>query len=182
MANIIEQVTKKVFAMKILITTDGSPCSEYAFEHAINDPTLPHDCQFKVLSVVEALVGAYPVAECYVESMVDAEEALKKERQKLVTECIARLRKKYPKANISGTVTVGYPADQILTYAGRWGADLIILGSHGRRGLNHFIMGSVAERVAREAECSVEIIRGGQPKPATATERDSSNKVPVSQH
>ncbi len=148
-----------MIAMKILFTTDGSPCSETAFQHLLNDGSLPPDTQFKVLSVVEAIVGAYPVAEFYIDSMVEAEAALKEERKKLVAGLVARLKEKLPAAEVDGAVSIGFPADRILNEARCWGADLIVLGSHARKGLSHFILGSVAERVAREAECSVEIIR-----------------------
>jgi nucleotide-binding universal stress UspA family protein len=49
----------------------------------------------------------------------------------------------------------------ILDSASEWGADLIVLGSHHRAGLQRFLLGSVAEFVARHARCSVEIIRNG---------------------
>jgi nucleotide-binding universal stress UspA family protein len=49
----------------------------------------------------------------------------------------------------------------ILDEAKEWKADLIVLGSHGRRGLDRLLMGSVAESVAVHAHCSVEVIRLG---------------------
>jgi len=47
----------------------------------------------------------------------------------------------------------------ILDVAAQWRPDLILLGSHGRRGLRRFLLGSVAEFVSRHADCSVEIVR-----------------------
>jgi nucleotide-binding universal stress UspA family protein len=47
----------------------------------------------------------------------------------------------------------------ILDDAKSWGADLIVMGSHGRRGLERFLVGSVSEAVLRHAHCSVEIVR-----------------------
>jgi nucleotide-binding universal stress UspA family protein len=46
-----------------------------------------------------------------------------------------------------------------LSEAAEWEADLIVVGSHGRRGVNRFLLGSVSEAVALHANCSVEIIR-----------------------
>ena len=54
---------------------------------------------------------------------------------------------------------VGHPAGALLEEAQRWGADLIVLGTHGRRGLEHFFFGSVAERVVREAQVPVLTVR-----------------------
>lgn len=53
---------------------------------------------------------------------------------------------------------VGNPKTEILNVAEEWDADMIILGTHGRTGLDHFISGSVAEKVVRKAKCPVLII------------------------
>jgi nucleotide-binding universal stress UspA family protein len=55
-----------------------------------------------------------------------------------------------------GTVTsVGEPAGEIVSWAKENGVDLLVLGTHGRTGLEHALMGSVAERVVRKARCPV---------------------------
>ena len=51
------------------------------------------------------------------------------------------------------------PRHAIIDAAKTWPADLIVLGSHGRRGIDRFLLGSVAESVVRHAPCSVEIVR-----------------------
>lgn len=53
----------------------------------------------------------------------------------------------------------GDPREIILDYAEHWAADSIVVGSHVRKGINRFLMGSVSEAVARYARCSVQIIR-----------------------
>lgn len=53
----------------------------------------------------------------------------------------------------------GNPAERILAVAERVGADFVVLGSHGRSGVSRFLLGSVSERVARHASCSVLIAR-----------------------
>lgn len=69
-------------------------------------------------------------------------------------------------ANETTTSVVGRPAEVLLEEAQRWGADLIVLGTHGRRGLGHLFFGSVAEKVVREAQVPVLTVRekvaGGQ--------------------
>lgn len=54
---------------------------------------------------------------------------------------------------------VGRPAEALLEEAQRWGADLIVLGTHGRRGLDHLFFGSVAEQVVRRAQVPVLTVR-----------------------
>jgi nucleotide-binding universal stress UspA family protein len=53
----------------------------------------------------------------------------------------------------------GRAKDVILDEAETWGADLIVVGSHGYHGLRRFLLGSVSQAVAAHAPCSVEIVR-----------------------
>ena len=63
----------------------------------------------------------------------------------------------------------GLPARQIVAYARRAGIDLIVLGTHGRTGVSHAIVGSVAEAVVRRARCRVLVVpaRLEEPEPGT---------------
>lgn len=63
-----------------------------------------------------------------------------------------------PIATSQGTVRVGSPAHLILRVAREWEADLVVLGTHGRRGMPRFFLGSVAETVLRKAPCSALVI------------------------
>jgi len=58
-----------------------------------------------------------------------------------------------------GAVLKGSQRDRIVEESKAWGADLIVVGSHGRRGLTRYLLGSVSEAVAMHAHCSVEVIR-----------------------
>jgi nucleotide-binding universal stress UspA family protein len=61
-------------------------------------------------------------------------------------------------------VTTGDAAERVSTVQSALGADLIVMGTHGRRGVSRFFLGSVAERVVREAECPVLTIRQESPR------------------
>jgi nucleotide-binding universal stress UspA family protein len=74
----------------------------------------------------------------------------------------ARLRPEY-------AVRVGTPAEEIVRYAGDRDVDLLIMGTHGRSGVAHLLLGSVAEHVVRTAPCPVLLVR--HPKAAVARER-----------
>jgi nucleotide-binding universal stress UspA family protein len=69
-------------------------------------------------------------------------------------------------AGLDGAVCVGDPATRILDEAGEWKADLVVVGTHGRRGLPRLLLGSVAETILRRAEVSVLVI-----PPAPAAQR-----------
>jgi universal stress protein A len=60
-------------------------------------------------------------------------------------------------------VAVGRPAEEILQVAGDEGVDLIVMGTHGRTGLRHVLMGSVAETVMRTAPCPVLTVKAPAP-------------------
>jgi nucleotide-binding universal stress UspA family protein len=153
--------------VKILVATDGSDCSARAVRSAANQPW-PAESIFKVLSVEElmavgnqmdasSLSAAYPaslIEELIVESQNRATSAI--DDAKAILQACGR------KALEDCSTAIGEPRAMILDTANCWGADLIILGSHGRRGLDRFLLGSVSEAVAVHASCSVQVIRGDQ--------------------
>ena len=61
------------------------------------------------------------------------------------------------------TNLLGEPADEINSYARRVGADLIVVGTHGRTGIRRALLGSVAELVVRRARCPVLVVPGHSP-------------------
>lgn len=61
-------------------------------------------------------------------------------------------------------VVIGNPADEILKYAGEQGIDMIVMGTHGRRGLDHVLMGSVADHVSKYASVPVLTVNPFRPK------------------
>lgn len=83
-------------------------------------------------------------------------------RRDYTEETLTRLRDHLSDA-FSGTweahVTVGDPADAILRVARERSVDLIVMGTHGRTGLQHVLLGSVAENVVRHAPCPVLVTR-----------------------
>jgi nucleotide-binding universal stress UspA family protein len=73
-------------------------------------------------------------------------------------EVVAELGKRHVAAR--GIVRSGVPFEEIVVAAGAEGADLIVLGTRGQTGLAYLLMGSVAERVVRQASCPVLTVRG----------------------
>ena len=68
-------------------------------------------------------------------------------------------------AQFSATPSVheGEPRRVILDAAAEWHPDVIVMGSHGKRGIDRFLLGSVSEGVVRHAPCSVNVVRAPQP-------------------
>lgn len=65
----------------------------------------------------------------------------------------------YPTITIKGNVAAGDASEVINAVAARIGAERIVVGSHGTRGIKRFFLGSVAERIARRATCSVLVVK-----------------------
>lgn len=143
--------------MKVLLATDGSDCSLKA-ACSIAGRSWPTGTEIRILSVIELIVP--PLQPPY---WTPAMETLRSEAMKRAQDAVMAAEKTLTDAGLqaSGTVSVllASPKEIIPDEASRWGADLIVLGSHGRRGLNRFLLGSISEAVAMHADCSVEIIR-----------------------
>ena len=60
---------------------------------------------------------------------------------------------------VRALVVTGAAATEVVRFAREGGYDLVVMGTHGRRGLRHLVLGSVAERVVREAPCAVLVVR-----------------------
>jgi nucleotide-binding universal stress UspA family protein len=143
--------------MRILLAIDDSGFSQAAIETVI-EQARPHDTDVRILHVVESPpllvareMGGYdPALESLLESQKQNAEALVRKAAEL-------LRARGIK--VAAGLEVGDPKSKILDVADEWRADLIVVGSHGRRGFERFLMGSVSDAVARHAKCSVQIVR-----------------------
>ncbi len=62
-------------------------------------------------------------------------------------------------SHVDGDLVEGVPATEIVRYAREKGCDLIVMGTHGRTGIKHALLGSIAEKVVRSADCPVLIVR-----------------------
>lgn len=144
--------------MRVLLAVDGSDSSEEA-ERAIVTQLRETGTEIRVLNVVEPM-SSYISADMF-PHLVSHSAAIAEDRLKQAKELVARvaqdLRKKGYTA--SGRVEDGDPKTVILDEAAEWPADLIVMGSHGLKGLNRFLMGSVSAAVSQHAECPVEIVR-----------------------
>jgi nucleotide-binding universal stress UspA family protein len=143
--------------MKVLIAVDGSECSSRAIDF-VAERQWQNDDQFMVISVVETIpadvgVGYFPVNsggifqqqydDCANNSGTSA----------------AKLQSRLPANPVEVKVISGMVAENICNFAESWEADLIVLGSHGRKGITHFLLGSVAEEVLKKSPCSVEVVK-----------------------
>lgn len=142
--------------MKILLAIDKSKFSEAATEAVIEQAT-PGHTQVHVIHVVDFPTNMIPEAAIYSPPTGRGRDAERKPAQALVDKVASRLRSHG--LHVTTAIAWGDPRSKIIEEARKWGADLIVIGSHGWKGLGRFLMGSVPEGVARHAPCSVQIVR-----------------------
>lgn len=146
-------------AMKILLAIDGSPYSLTAANEVARRPW-PEGSSVKIIHVAER-PPSLPQGEQALPGAVStqlrnaASDAIDQARGQFTTGADAPLA-------VECEMAQGYPKTVILDEAGKWGADLIVLGSRGLNAVERFLLGSVSQAVATNAKCSVEVVRRPQ--------------------
>jgi nucleotide-binding universal stress UspA family protein len=145
--------------MKILLAIDGSDSSRAAVAQVIGRPW-PPKTDIRVVSVAHTYLPilvdpAFTLAAIHHELLErDRERALRD-----VEETAKVIRASASELNVTSGALEGVPKEVILDEAERFGADLIVLGSHGHGTVRRFLLGSVAQAVVLHAACSVEVVR-----------------------
>ncbi len=134
---------------RILVATDFSESSQHALELALritekfgSELTLVHSCEAPNYSYAAGLYLP-----------VDVLAPIERAASARLEEAITQLRLRLPAAK--SLLRTGIPWEEVLSAASQINADLIVLGTHGRRGLERALLGSVAEKVVRMARVPV---------------------------
>lgn len=150
---------------RILVAIDGSETAEHAFDSALQ---LAHDneAQLQPLYVIANPLVAY---DAYGYDPTILRDACIEEGQRLMADALARMKHE----NVAGVPRIVDVApigedisERIRISANEFNADLLVLGTHGRRGFKRLFLGSVAERVVRCASLPVLLVPNQQPQTA----------------
>ena len=149
----------------ILFPTDFSTASDAALPHA---ETLAKQAGARLLIIhVEEPPLAYGGGELYY--------GLPEPSSERILKMLEDVKPTDPQVPFAHRLTMGDPAGEIVRIAGEEGAEMIVLGTHGRTGMTRLVMGSVAEGIVRRAPCPVLVYRetaaklaGKKPVPAHA--------------
>ncbi len=139
----------------ILFASDFSGSSEYAFDYAYS---LAQKFSAKLV-IVHVINEPVDLRGFYVPHI--SFENLEKE----IAESAEKMMERFCSEKLSGFsnyekyVLSGIPFEEIVKKSVETGADLIVMGTHGRKGLDHMLFGSTAERVVRAASCPVMTVR-----------------------
>ena len=142
--------------MRILLAIDASSESQKAVD-AVAERPWPKASAVRIISVVPPYV---PGAAEFVPGAATASEVLsdhESDARRFATRVADRLHGTGMPLEV--VVKQGDPARSIVEEATEWRADLIVVGSHDRRGLERLVLGSVAREVVNHAPCSVEVVR-----------------------
>ena len=137
---------------KVLIAIDSEPVAVRAAETGV-DLAQALGGEVAFIYVVDASL-AYagdtgpPASELIAAAKLDAQRLVATVRQRLS-----------PQSSVQEFIPVGTPSEEIVKAAEEWSADLLVIGSHGRRGMQRALLGSVAETVMRHAPCPLVVVR-----------------------
>jgi universal stress protein A len=141
---------------RMLVPTDFSPTSDMAIEYAV-DMASRYGASVLLLHVLDDLTVTSTYLDAYFADLPGLRNDMRDDAMRRLSE----LAKRYAPENVAPTieVAVGRPASTIVQEATARKADLIVMGTHGRSGFEHLVLGSVAEKVLRSAPCPVLTVR-----------------------
>ena len=141
---------------RMLVPTDFSPASDLAFAYALGLAARQH-CAVHLLHVIDDANFAAAYSDGFYVELPAMRAELTDEAIKRLDDMAARCAAL--KVRATRQVGAGRPARVIVDVATTRGTDLIVMGTHGRSGFAHLVLGSVAERIVRTAPCAVLTVR-----------------------
>jgi len=155
--------------MRILLAIDGSACSAVAAD-AVALQFRPQSAHVRVIHAID-WEHVVPISLQFERGsdVADAYQQLRESTAESAEALVARAARRLSDAGFATSTLIreGEPRRIILDGAAAWGANLIVVGSHGKTGLDRVLLGSVSEHIARHARCSVEIVRGDAASPSS---------------
>ncbi len=142
---------------KILVPIDGSPASKRGLTEALRLAKY-HKARVRLIHVVDVFIVT-PTFESgpYVD---DIQKSFREDGRRLLNKAEALVRKHGLSVDsVMFEIVGGHAADIIVAQAKKWRADIIVIGTHGRRGLRRLVMGSDAEEVVRTSPVPVLLVR-----------------------
>jgi nucleotide-binding universal stress UspA family protein len=141
---------------KLLVPIDFSAHADEALRVACS-LAKAFDASLTVLDVFSPPV--YPIPDGAFVTLPSVYADLIAAARTRLEETVATLRRDHAGIVVDGTTVEGVPFREIIGFARTHGHDLIVMGTHGRTGLRHVFLGSVAEKVVRKAPCAVLTVR-----------------------
>lgn len=145
--------------MRVLLAIDGSAISQAAVASVAGRPW-PKGTAVEVLTVIHSAVPMVPDPALVIAAIhVDQTEEQRRRALALVQAAATQIARGARGITVTTRILEGNPKDVIVEEATGWGADLIVLVSHGHGRFRRMVLGSVAGAVVAHAPCSVEVVR-----------------------
>lgn len=152
--------------MKILVGYDGSDCSDIALRD-LERAGLPANSEVRLLSVADTFmpkletsdVSAHPLVTQHMSNAATHANAAIEKARNAAAQGRDKLAAQHPEWTITADSVADAPAWALVTASEDWGADLIVVGSHGYGMFDRFVLGSVSQKVLAEAHCSVRVVK-----------------------
>ena len=138
----------------ILVPSDFSECSDQAIRYGL-ELARKFDASLHLLHVVQDPATQPWAAEGFAMPLLEVIEQWQKQAEDRLLTAVPPIER--GRARVASTVGSPYP--EILRYAAEHDIDLIVMGTHGRGGVSHLLLGSIAEKVVRRAPCPVLTVR-----------------------
>lgn len=163
---------------RILIPVDGSRTASRGLDHAIKLAAEQH-ARVRILNVIDDSVIVPAVYAAPVGDVSDVIDSLRRSGKKAVNAAVKRAARRGVDAEMVQVETgLRRVSDAIVEHARKWGADLIVMGTHGRRGVNRLLLGSDAERVLREAPVPILLVRPPRERKTAGAARRAKGAKP----
>ena len=145
--------------MKILLATDGSDSARSALDFVVRFP-FPRDSELRLVTVLQPVLEAAEMSELS-EAHRELFEKARQAEQDTAASLLEEEARRLDEAGWRRTTEVrtGNTAEQIVAAADAVATDLVVVGSHGHKGVKKYLLGSVSDRVLRHASCSVLVVR-----------------------
>jgi nucleotide-binding universal stress UspA family protein len=141
---------------KLLVPVDGSEVSMGAVKEAV-ELAKRLGSSVRLVYVLDAMMMAVPDPETGLVNVSELRDSFRAVGENALSG--AEKLMKSAGVNVEKVLVEGDVHETVIDEAEEWGADLIVMGTHGRRGFNRLLLGSVAESVARRASCGVMLVR-----------------------
>ena len=152
--------------MKILLAIDGSEFSNAAVKQCCNLLSIREDAEIRILSAAESAFTSMKPLDVPAGYVHEIDAAALKKANEVVTDAESKIRQalSVPSVRLTTKVVQLPPRRAIVDEAQEWGADLIVIGSHGYGFWHRALLGSVSTGVVHHAPCSVLVVRMREPR------------------
>jgi nucleotide-binding universal stress UspA family protein len=161
--------------MKVLIAIDEISCAREVVRF-VTEHNWEKGTEFRLIHVVSPIMMDAPLAS-YPAFLESISQAAQEDGRHILRTTAKPITEKLKDVVLQTDVIIGYPPQIVLSEAKQWQSDLIVLGSHGRKGVEKFFYGSVSNDVAAAATCSVLVLK--LPHVEEVKEKVTSNAQPA---